>query len=176
MPSADWRWRSCAGCRGSRAPPPSAPPARGWRRRSCRSAWASSRDSRHARTRNRHRYPVHPAGPRGSVHRPEAAPMTLKATRLLAAAILLATTATSQAAPPPDTLKQAYADAFLLGTAVNDDMVSGRDARAQALAVRHFNAITAENVMKAEVLHPQPGQWDFDAADAFVAFGRQHDM
>lgn len=91
-------------------------------------------------------------------------------------AAILATAAPANAAPPPATLKQAYADAFLLGTAVNDDIVSGRDARAQALAVRHFNAVTAENVMKAEVLHPEPGVWDFSAADAFVDFGRKHDM
>ena len=97
-------------------------------------------------------------------------------TELLVAAILLASTSATLAAPPPATLKQAYADAFLLGTAVNDDIVSGRDARAQALATRHFNAITAENVMKVEVLHPQPGQWDFGAADAFIAFGKRHDM
>ena len=91
-------------------------------------------------------------------------------------AALIATAAPANAAPPPAALKQAYAEAFLLGTAVNDDIVSGRDARAQALAVRHFNAVTAENVMKAEVLHPEPGTWDFSAADAFVDFGRKHDM
>ena len=97
-------------------------------------------------------------------------------TKLLAAAILLAGAAATHAAPPPATLKQAYADAFLIGTAVNGEIVSGEDARAQALVPLHFNAITAENVMKAEVLHPEPGQWDFSAADAFVAFGQQHDM
>ena len=94
----------------------------------------------------------------------------------LAAAAMLAAASTALAAPPPKSLKDAYADAFLIGTAVNDRMVSGKDARAQALAVRHFNAITPENVMKAEVLHPEPDTWDFSAADAFVAFGQQHDM
>ena len=95
----------------------------------------------------------------------------------LAAAVLLAGAASAQAAPPPPaTLKHAYADAFLLGTAVNDEIVSGKDARAQALVPLHFNAITAENVMKAEVLHPEPDTWDFAAADAFVAFGKRHDM
>ena len=74
------------------------------------------------------------------------------------------------------TLKDAYRDAFLFGTAVNDDIVAGRDPRAEALVPRHFNALTAENVMKAEVLHPQPGVWDFDAADAFVAYGERHGM
>ncbi|WP_298574828.1 endo-1,4-beta-xylanase [uncultured Luteimonas sp.] len=80
------------------------------------------------------------------------------------------------AAPPAATLKDAYAGAFLVGTAMNEDMVSGRDARAQALVSLHFNAITAENVMKAEVLHPEPDRWDFDAADAFVEFGERHDL
>ena len=77
---------------------------------------------------------------------------------------------------PAATLKQVYAGDFLLGTAVNDAIVSGEDASSQALAVRHFNAITLENAMKAEVLHPRPGEWDFAAADAFVEFGRRHGM
>lgn len=76
----------------------------------------------------------------------------------------------------PATLKTAFADDFLLGTAVNDDIVSGRDSRAQALVPLHFNAITLENAMKAEVVNPRPGVYDFAAADAFVAFGEKHDM
>jgi endo-1,4-beta-xylanase len=102
--------------------------------------------------------------------------MTHTVAKALAAAILLGSVAASQAAPPPAALKDAYAGAFLVGTAVNDDIVSGRDARAQALVPLHFNAITPENVMKAEVLHPEPGKWDFTAADAFVAFGQEHDL
>ncbi|EGD09363.1 endo-1,4-beta-xylanase A [Xanthomonas vesicatoria ATCC 35937] len=49
-------------------------------------------------------------------------------------------------------LKHAYADAFLLGTAVNAEIVSGKDAAAAALVACHFNAVTPENVMKAEVV------------------------
>jgi endo-1,4-beta-xylanase len=82
----------------------------------------------------------------------------------------------SQARPSGPTLRQAFADDFLLGTAVNDDIVSGRDARAQALVPLHFNAITLENSMKAEVVNPKPGVYDFAAADAFVDFGEKHDM
>lgn len=74
------------------------------------------------------------------------------------------------------TLKNAYRGAFLVGTAVNDDIVAGRDPRSEALVPLHFNALTAENVMKAEVLHPQPGVWDFGPADAFVAYGERHGM
>ncbi|MEL1265446.1 endo-1,4-beta-xylanase [Pseudoxanthomonas putridarboris] len=82
----------------------------------------------------------------------------------------------NDASPIPIGLKDAYADAFMIGVAVNDDIVSGRDALSQALVPVHFNAITAENVMKAEVLNPEPGKYDFSAADAFVAFGERHGM
>jgi endo-1,4-beta-xylanase len=98
-------------------------------------------------------------------------PMTLTLLALLAGVV-----PASHGASPATTLKQAFADDFLLGTAVNDDIVSGRDARAQALVPLHFNAITLENAMKAEVVNPRPGVYDFAAADAFVAFGEQHDL
>ena len=88
------------------------------------------------------------------------------------ALLLLATPL--QARQPSATLKAAYHDDFLIGVAVNDDIVQGRDRASRALVERHFNAITAENVMKAEVLHPRPETWDFRAADAFVRFGRKH--
>ncbi|WP_254200445.1 endo-1,4-beta-xylanase [Lysobacter sp. MMG2] len=77
---------------------------------------------------------------------------------------------------PATQLQKAYANDFRLGVAVNDDIVSGRDAASQALVVKHFNAITAENVMKAEVVNPKPGMYDFAAADTFVDFGHKHGM
>lgn len=73
-------------------------------------------------------------------------------------------------------LKAAYADAFLVGTAVNDAIVTGTDGSAQAIVPTQFNTITAENVMKNEVINPEPGVYNFGPADAFVAFGEQHDM
>src|SRR5690606_30222358 len=174
-PSADWRWRSCADCRdrpaarawspsrtGSRLPP-SPSRSRTMRRdarahpRSCSTETIAARRARpHHRLRRtdmtRHRF----------------VPLAALALGLACSAAL--------AAPPAATLKDAYAGAFLVGTAMNEDMVSGRDARAQALVSLHFNAIAAENVMKAEVLHPEPDRWDFDAADAFVEFGERHDL
>lgn len=73
-------------------------------------------------------------------------------------------------------LKDAYKDAFLLGTAVNAEIVSGEDALSQPLVPLHFNTITAENVMKTEVVNPKPGVYDFAAADAFVDYGERHGM
>lgn len=92
------------------------------------------------------------------------------------AAVALALAMPLQAKEDASVLKDAYADAFLVGVAVNDDIVAGRDARSQALVPLHFNAITAENVMKNEVIHPRPGVYDFAAADAFVDFGEKHGM
>ena len=44
------------------------------------------------------------------------------------------------------------------------------DEASRTIVVRQFNSITAENVMKAEVVNPQPGVFEFGPADAFVAF------
>lgn len=94
---------------------------------------------------------------------------------LLAAGFCMASAHAGEAARAT-TLKDAYAQDFLIGTAVSDDIVSGRDAASQALVLRHFNSITPENVMKAEVVNPRPGAFDFSAADAFVEFGRSHGL
>jgi endo-1,4-beta-xylanase len=82
----------------------------------------------------------------------------------------------NEAARTSVSLKEAYKDAFLLGTAVNVEIVSGEDAVSHALVPVHFNTITAENVMKAEVVNPKPGVYDFAAADAFVDYGERHGM
>ena len=92
------------------------------------------------------------------------------ATALLACCALLA------GAQAPPALKDVFRDAFTMGVAVNDAIVSGRDAASRELVVRHFRSITAENVMKAAPLNPKPGVWNFSPADAFVAFGEKHGM
>lgn len=73
-------------------------------------------------------------------------------------------------------LKDAYSQAFKIGTAVNHDIVSGKDKQQQEIVLEHFNTITPENCMKAEVLNPLPGRFDFDQADAFVEFGKKNSM
>ena len=77
---------------------------------------------------------------------------------------------------PGLTLKDAYRDAFLVGTAVNEAIVAGTDSAGQAIVVRQFNTITNENVLKAERVNPRPGVYDFGPADAFVSFGEKHRM
>lgn len=73
-------------------------------------------------------------------------------------------------------LKDAYKNTFLIGAAVNDAIVSGSDAVSQAIVVKHFNSITLENSMKAALVNPRPGVFNFGPADAFVAFGEANKM
>lgn len=74
------------------------------------------------------------------------------------------------------TLRDAYQDAFRMGTAVNESIVSGSDAASREIVAQQFNTITAENVLKAGPLRPTPTTWNWGPADAFVAFGEQHKM
>jgi len=78
--------------------------------------------------------------------------------------------------PEQTTLRDAFSDAFLIGTALNARQIYGEDQRGQELAVREFNAVTAENVMKWEIIHPEPGVYDFEAADAMIDLAEENDM
>ena len=74
------------------------------------------------------------------------------------------------------TLKALYKDAFLTGVAVNPAITSGADKISQDIVIKQFNAITVENVMKAAVINPKPGVYNFEPADDFVAFGEKHHL
>lgn len=105
---------------------------------------------------------------------------------VLTAALLLAGT-TARPADAPVTLKDAFHDHFLVGTALNRSHTTGRGGgrRTQeqvdaeiALTRAHFNQITAENDMKWQLIHPREGAdgYDFGPADALVEFGEKHGM
>lgn len=76
----------------------------------------------------------------------------------------------------PLALRQAFADAFLMGVALSTSQVNGTNDRAGVLAAQQFSAITPENDMKWEALNPLPGQYDFKAADAHVGFAARNNM
>lgn len=88
-----------------------------------------------------------------------------------AAAALILSPAFSQ-----KTLKSVYADAFKMGCAVNSQIVSGRDSRSAQIILQQFNAVSPENDMKAEVLHPTPDTWNFQAADRYVKFAQDNGL
>ncbi|MCK5564924.1 MAG: endo-1,4-beta-xylanase [Planctomycetes bacterium] len=73
-------------------------------------------------------------------------------------------------------LKDVFAEDFMIGGALNVDQISGKKPDEISLVVKHFNTITPENLLKWELVHPQPGKYDFELSDKLVAFGEKHDM
>ncbi|HXT41452.1 MAG TPA: endo-1,4-beta-xylanase, partial [Candidatus Angelobacter sp.] len=97
-------------------------------------------------------------------------------------ATLLVICAGAEAADNPASLKDAFKDYFLVGTAVNRSMVTGgaafrrsaeQNARDVALIKEQFNQISPENDLKWQSIHPREGSdgYEFGPADAFVNFG-----
>lgn len=76
----------------------------------------------------------------------------------------------------PSTLKEAYKDHFLVGAAIGRYELSGRDSLGLQLVEKHFNSITATNMMKWEKIHPKPGEYNFEPVDRFIEFGEKHGM
>jgi len=74
------------------------------------------------------------------------------------------------------TLKEAYRGIFHVGVAVNQNQFSGRNTADAALIVKEFDAISPENVLKWESVHPRSGQFTFNQADQYVDFGTQNGM
>lgn len=74
------------------------------------------------------------------------------------------------------TLKGAFAGAFRIGAALNENQFTERDTIGAALVKRHFNTITTENVLKWEEVHPQPNTYNFAPADRYVEFGERNGM
>jgi endo-1,4-beta-xylanase len=80
------------------------------------------------------------------------------------------------AEPSTLTLRKAFADDFLMGVALSAAQVDGRNAKCGEVAAKQFSAITPENEMKWQLIHPQPDRYDFKAADAFAEFAKKNDM
>ncbi len=74
------------------------------------------------------------------------------------------------------TLKGAFDGIFLIGAALSERQFSGQDTNSVLLIKTHFNSITAENALKWQRIHPQPGEYEFELADKFVEFGEQNGM
>lgn len=104
----------------------------------------------------------------------------LKATPFVAAALLLAAcsgnkkiTSSPEGIP---SLKEVFKDDFTIGTALSAPQIEGRDPQAAELVPQQFNMATPENIMKAEVIHPEWNRYDFDLADKLVAYGEQNNI
>ena len=98
----------------------------------------------------------------------------------VAAILAVSQVAAAQNAATPATatrgLKDAFEGAFMVGTALAPQQFTERDTASVALIVREFNAITPENVLKWERVHPEPDRYDFTPVDQYVAFGEKYGM
>ncbi len=113
-----------------------------------------------------------------SVRGPRAASVALGWLCVCAAAGVACSASSGRDATPPaaDTLRgAAVAHHLLVGTAVDGRALAGESDYADVLA-REYNAVTAENVMKWGLIHPERDRYDFAAADALVGFAEQHNM
>ena len=80
------------------------------------------------------------------------------------------------ATPPETSLKQAFAGQFRVGAAIGGKYLAGDNPEAMQLVAREFNAVTAENHMKWENIHPGKDDYDWALADRLVEFAEAHNM
>lgn len=103
----------------------------------------------------------------------------MKPTRIsahIAAAALLCSCAGRPAQPVAESLKEAYSDAFKIGVAVTPGNINGWQPESEALILRHFNAVSPENCLKPERVHPTPDTWDFAEADQYVEYAETNGL
>ena len=98
---------------------------------------------------------------------------------LLAAGFLTACSSSkktiSSSATVP-TLKEAYKNDFLIGAALNGQQIEEKEPNAAALVPKEFSAITPENIMKAEIIHPAWDRYNFDLADKIADYGKKNNI
>lgn len=73
-------------------------------------------------------------------------------------------------------LKDAFKNDFVIGTALNARQIMEKDPEAASLVPQQFNAATPENIMKAEIIHPGWDQYNFDLADKLAEYGKKHQL
>jgi endo-1,4-beta-xylanase len=73
-----------------------------------------------------------------------------------------------------ETLRHAVNGRFLIGTAVMSRQLDNPGLA--AMVAEQFDCLTGENEFKPRSLHPQPGRFNFTAADKTVEFARHRNM
>jgi len=73
-------------------------------------------------------------------------------------------------------LKDVFKNHFLIGGALNRNVVTGWDPNAAAIAEKHFSTATAENDLKWQRIHPWLNQYNWEPADSYLAFCQKNKM
>lgn len=74
------------------------------------------------------------------------------------------------------TLKDAFQADFRIGVAINQKQFDDEDERGDPIIKAQFNALSPENILKWESVHPEPGRYDFAGPDRYVEFGEKNHM
>ncbi len=72
-----------------------------------------------------------------------------------------------------DSLKEAYADYFMIGTIYTNDVSRGADYK---LVTKNFNQLTPENIMKPDATQPTEGNFTLNAAKMMMSFAEKEGM
>jgi endo-1,4-beta-xylanase len=70
-------------------------------------------------------------------------------------------------------LKDHYKDFFPIGVSVSPNSLTGSQSM---LILKHFRSLTAENVMKPALIHPQENRYSWDSADKIINYAVTNDM
>jgi len=101
--------------------------------------------------------------------------MQTASTVLLIAALISIQTVKAQNTATPS-LKEIFKNDFFIGTAINAQQIEEKDLAADKLIKQQFNAVTPENVMKAEVIEPAWNKFSFDLADKLVDYAQKNNL
>jgi len=74
------------------------------------------------------------------------------------------------------TLRDEFSGHFLIGAALSENRIMGREIGMLDFVASQFSALTAENEMKWERIHPGDGDYQWASSDALVAFCKANDI
>jgi endo-1,4-beta-xylanase len=70
-------------------------------------------------------------------------------------------------------LKEVFREKFMIGASVSPKNIYSAEGD---ILRKHFNSLTAENVMKMGLIHPEPNRYAWAGPDSIIAFARAHGM
>ena len=76
----------------------------------------------------------------------------------------------------PASLKDVYKNDFYIGTCLGGKLPDAYSPDEIEMIVKQYSAVTPENCMKPEPIHPSEGTWNWDEADALVRFAHDRHM
>ncbi|KAA9035709.1 endo-1,4-beta-xylanase [Ginsengibacter hankyongi] len=102
--------------------------------------------------------------------------LNLYAATILLSALIINTQTVVAQSTFATSLKEVFKNDFLIGTAINTQQIEEKDTASDRLIKQQFNAVTPENIMKAEIIQPGWDKYNFDLADKLVAYAKKNNL